>query len=62
MKEYTHLLTIVVTNDAVRDGNGECVDNCIDGPASGAVSWAFDPNRLNMPLRGRKEENRLKFN
>lgn len=41
------MLTIVVINSVVGDGNVKCIDGYVHNLASGAVSWASDPNRLN---------------
>ena len=45
--DYTHILTVVVMDDPIRNANGKGIDDGVHSLASSTISWAFDPNSLN---------------
>ena len=49
-RNYTHMLTVVVVDDTIRNGNGKRVDDDVQRPAASTIAWAFNPNRLYVRL------------
>lgn len=50
MRNYTHVLTIIMIDDPIGNANIEGIDSCVHSFASNTVVWALNTNNLNVTL------------